>query len=112
LTEFLGTNVPQIEKLKRGEEAIETELRAARDAEQKAGIRLDDMRSSTAAARVRLTVLDPSIVPQEPSYPNIPLNLAAAALLALIGSLTFVLLRFSQRHTHTAGVEEMALTRM
>ncbi len=112
LTGFLDANLPQIEKLKREEEAIEAELRAARDDEEKAAIRLDDLRSSTAVRRVRITVLDPGIVPQEPSYPNLPLNLVAAALLALVGSLALIGLRFFQRQPRIMKVEESAFTRI
>jgi len=47
------------------------------------------------ANRERLDILDPGIVPQRPSSPNIPLNLAVAALLSLTASLAYLLVRFS-----------------
>ena len=96
LSEFLDTQVPAVEKLKRQEEAIETELRAARADEESALERLKEIQSSAAIRRVRITVLDSGIVPEKPSFPNLPVNLIAAFLLALVTSLGFLVVRFSQ----------------
>ena len=96
LTKFLDEQVPAVEKLKRQEEAIETELRAARADEESALERLKEIQSSAAIRRVRITVLDPGIVPEKPSFPNLPVNLIAAFLLALVISLGYLALRFSQ----------------
>jgi len=97
LTDLLSDNVPAVEKLKRREEAVEAELRAARVEEEGAMARLRDIQSSSAVRRVRITVLDPGVIPQKPSFPNVPLNLIAAFLLALLASMGFLAIRFSQR---------------
>jgi len=96
LTDFLHENVPTVEELKRRAETIESELRAARVEEESAMTRLRDIQSSSAVRRVRITVLDPGIVPQKPSSPNLLLNLISAFLLALMGSTGFLALGFSQ----------------
>jgi uncharacterized protein involved in exopolysaccharide biosynthesis len=45
----------------------------------------------------RLRVIDPGIVPQRPSAPNVPLNVAAALFLALVASMVYLSLRFGFR---------------
>ena len=51
--------------------------------------------SAGAAQGERLQVIDPGVVPEKPSSPNIPLNMLVAIALALIGSLLYVTLEFS-----------------
>jgi uncharacterized protein involved in exopolysaccharide biosynthesis len=40
-------------------------------------------------------VIDPGIVPQRPSSPNIPLNVIAALLLTLVGLAAYMTISFS-----------------
>ncbi|MCU1233983.1 MAG: lipopolysaccharide biosynthesis, partial [Candidatus Solibacter sp.] len=62
------------------------------DAERKAGqgslaaieARLRDARGETGFRGERLKIIDPGIVPERPSSPNLPLNLAAALLAGLV----------------------------
>ena len=112
LSAFLDLNVPAMEKMRRREEAIETELRAARAEEERAMERLREIQSSTAIRRTRITVLDPGIVPQKPSFPNIPLNIAAAFLLALVASFGFLAVRFSQTRLFAVEREEPVFSRV
>lgn len=95
LTEFLSAKSPAIEKIKREQEAIEAELHAARLEEQNARARLAELQSSSAVRRVRITMLDPGIVPQKPSFPNVPLTLTMAFVLAVIGSIAYLAIRFA-----------------
>jgi capsular polysaccharide biosynthesis protein len=97
LTEFLSKNVPSVEKLKRREEAMEAELHAARTEEEGAAGRLREIQSSSAVRRMRIKLLDPGIVPQRPSSPNLPLNLAVALMISLIGTLGWLVVRFAHR---------------
>jgi uncharacterized protein involved in exopolysaccharide biosynthesis len=40
-------------------------------------------------------MIDPGIVPRRPSSPNLPLNVLAALLLALVASVVYLAMRFS-----------------
>jgi uncharacterized protein involved in exopolysaccharide biosynthesis len=57
--------------------------------------RLADIRATAGSRVERLRVIDPGIVPQRPSSPNIPLNVVAAAGLALFASLLYLTVSFS-----------------
>jgi uncharacterized protein involved in exopolysaccharide biosynthesis len=65
--------------------------------------RLRDLQSSIGFRGERLSLLDPGVVPERPSFPNIPLNLVAAAALGLIVSLFYLTFEFSLR-SHKAEV--------
>ena len=56
---------------------------------------LSDLRVSRGSRTEWLRVVDPGIVPQRPSSPNLPLMLIGAALLALFGSLLYLTISFS-----------------
>ncbi len=59
---------------------------------------LRELRSTAGYRGEQLTIIDPGITPERPSFPNIPLNLAAALLLGLIAGLVYLTLQFSLRH--------------
>ena len=42
----------------------------------------------------RLKIIDPGIVPERPSFPNVPLNIAAAFVLAATCALAYLTLAF------------------
>jgi len=73
------------------------------DAERKAGqaalaameARLRDARGETGFRGERLKVIDPGIVPERPSSPNVPLNVAAALLAGLVLPILFLTLEMS-----------------
>lgn len=77
------------------EENLEALLTSARTAYEAAAQRLADLRVSLGSRTERLRVIDPSIVPQRPSSPNVPLIVIGAASLALCGSLLYLTLSFS-----------------
>jgi uncharacterized protein involved in exopolysaccharide biosynthesis len=77
------------------EENLEALLTSARSAYDAAAQRLADLRVSLGSRTERLRVIDPSIVPQRPSSPNVPLIVIGAASLALCGSLLYLTLSFS-----------------
>jgi uncharacterized protein involved in exopolysaccharide biosynthesis len=78
------------------------------DAERKAGqaalaaveARLRDARGETGFRGERLKIIDPGIVPERPSSPNLPLNVAAALLAGLVLPILFLTLEmgFQERH--------------
>jgi len=57
--------------------------------------RLGEARGESGYRGERLTIIDPAIVPERPSSPNLPLNLAAAMLLGLLLPLVYFTLEMS-----------------
>jgi uncharacterized protein involved in exopolysaccharide biosynthesis len=76
---------------------VQAELRMAQAAYDSTAARLRDLRSAAGTRGERLRVMDPGIVPQRPSSPNIPLNVAAALLVALVASIVYLSFAFSFR---------------
>lgn len=72
-----------------------TQLETAQAAFEATESRLREVRSMAGYRAERLKIIDPGIVPERPSSPNIPLNVFAALLLALVGSLIYITLEFS-----------------
>jgi len=77
------------------EEDLKAVLTAARASYDAASRRLADLRSSRGTRTEWLRVVDPGIVPQQPSSPNVPLILIGAASLAIFGSLLYLTISFS-----------------
>jgi uncharacterized protein involved in exopolysaccharide biosynthesis len=73
------------------------ELRMAQAAYDSSAARLRDLRSAAGTRGERLRVMDPGIVPQRPSSPNVFLNVAAALLVALVASIVYLSFAFSFR---------------
>jgi uncharacterized protein involved in exopolysaccharide biosynthesis len=70
-------------------EALETRLRETRG---EAGYRGD-----------RLKIIDPGVVPERPSSPNLPLNVAAALLLGLVLPILYLTLALSYQEQRAGG---------
>jgi capsule polysaccharide export protein KpsE/RkpR len=81
-------------------EKLEAQRKSAESMLQAAETRVRDARASAGYRGERLTIIDPGIVPERPSSPNIPLNVAAAAFAAFVLSVLFILLRASYRTPH------------
>jgi uncharacterized protein involved in exopolysaccharide biosynthesis len=84
----------QLDARKSRRSALEAEAQGAQEAYEKIQTRLNDTISSPQFRGQRLRVIDPGIVPQQPSYPRIQLNVIAAFLASLIGTFVYLLLRF------------------
>jgi capsular polysaccharide biosynthesis protein len=95
LLQVLNVKSPLLEDLRRRRDSLDAELKSARADEDAENIKLSDVKSSSAARGVRLKVLDPGIVPQRPSFPNPPLNLAVAFVLSLMASIGYLAIRFA-----------------
>lgn len=78
-------------------ETLNADIRAARAAEQSAEGRLNDIRAGSSVRSERLRIIDPGIVPQHPSSPNILLNVAAAVLVALILAWLYLTVAYNVR---------------
>jgi len=68
-------------------DALQASLDVARRAYETLATRLLEAQASAGTHAERLRMIDPGIVPQRPSSPNIPLNIAAALFAALIASI-------------------------
>ena len=80
-----------------GRENLQNELKMAQAEYDGAAGRLREVRAGAGMRGERLRVIDPGIVPQRPSTPNIPLNVMAALFLALLGSIVYLSLAFGFR---------------
>ncbi len=76
------------------EQDLQAALNAARTAYEAATQRLADSQIGLGSRTERLRVVDPGIIPQRPSSPNVPLIVMGAAALALFGSLLYLTLSF------------------
>jgi uncharacterized protein involved in exopolysaccharide biosynthesis len=73
-------------------QAVWTAARASYDASVQ---RLTDLRGNQGTRSEWLRLVDPGIVPQRPSSPNVPLILIGALSMALFGSLLYLTISFS-----------------
>ena len=78
-------------------DALQTELQMAQNVYEAASKTLREAIGAAGSRGERLRVLDPGIVPQRPSSPNLPLNVAAALLLALAASIVYLSFAFAFR---------------
>jgi succinoglycan biosynthesis transport protein ExoP len=85
-------------------EALQAELKVAQSAYQTVVTRLQEYRAAAGSHAEQLRVIDPGIIPQQPTFPNIPLNAAAALLLALVSSIVYLSITFVYRR-RPAGLE-------
>lgn len=77
------------------EEDLQAVLTAARSSYEAAAQRLVNLRIGRGTRTEWLHVVDPGIIPQRPSSPNVPLMLIGAVALALFGSLLYLTISFS-----------------
>jgi uncharacterized protein involved in exopolysaccharide biosynthesis len=73
--------------------------------------RLREIRGATGFRGERLSIVDPGIVPERPSSPNVPFNVLAALLAGLAGSVLYLTVAFGyERHRMAApaSVREMS----
>ncbi len=76
-------------------EGASAEYESAWGAREEVAKHLRDLEAASGFRSERLNLLDPGVVPEKPTSPNLPLNMIAAAGLALIASFLFVTLEFS-----------------
>jgi uncharacterized protein involved in exopolysaccharide biosynthesis len=78
-------------------DTLQAELTIAQSLYEKDTGRLREMRATAGSHAEQLRVIDPGIVPQRPSSPNIPLNVGAALLLAVVASIVYLSVAFVAR---------------
>jgi len=69
---------------------------------------LDESRSASGGRGESLRIVDPGVVPQRPSSPNVPLTLFSALLVALVASLLYVTLEFNYGLERSASPRSLA----
>jgi capsular polysaccharide biosynthesis protein len=74
--------------------------------------RLRDTRNDLGYRGERLTIIDTGVVPERPSSPNVPLNVAVAALLGLLFPLVYLALALSFEQQNSGRDVLEALTRV
>jgi len=82
---------------------VDGERAASREAYTAVETRLRQARADRGYRSERLKIIDPGIVPERPSAPNIPLRLAAALLLGLVVPVIYLTLELSYRTQRAAG---------
>jgi len=110
-------NLRQLQELERqdGERAkllaARTAHREQLEADRKAGLaalgaidaRLREARSDAGYRGERLNIIDPGIVPERPSSPDLPLNVAAALLIGLLLPILYFTLEMSFQEQRASG---------
>ncbi len=74
---------------------LDAEVKMAQTASESSAARLRDLRATAGTRGERLRVIDPGVVPQRPSSPNIALNVLVALLLTLILLVAYFTISFS-----------------
>ena len=105
-SEDLGRDIDQKSKTLSGRlakrEQLLTETKLAQSAYESVSNRLHDLEVTAGSHAEQLRVIDPGIVPQRPSSPNIPLNVVVALFVALAASLAYLSLAFAYRRKSPA----------
>ena len=74
---------------------LEVEMKMAQTASESSAARLRELRATAGTRGERLRVIDPGVVPQRPSSPNIALNVLAALLITAIALAAYLTISFS-----------------
>lgn len=74
--------------------ALQGELKVAQASYEAASNRLREYQAALGTHAEQLRIIDPGIVPERPSFPNILLNVIAASFLAIIASLVYLTFAF------------------
>ncbi len=105
--EMLDRQTAEREKLLAARTAHRDKLDAERKAAQTALTamegRLREARSDVGYRGERLKVIDPGIVPERPSSPNVPLNLVAALLLGAVLPVLYFTLEMAWQEQRSSG---------
>src|SRR5579871_4681107 len=93
---LLGTRLVHRDQLDTSRKAAQTALSAIQT-------RVRDARGDLGYRGERLRVVDPGIVPERPSSPNLPLNVAAALLLGLVLPVLYLTLQMGYQEQRVGG---------
>jgi uncharacterized protein involved in exopolysaccharide biosynthesis len=76
---------------------IDAERTASQEAYAAVEARLNQVRSDRGYRSERLKIIDPGIVPEQPSAPNVALRVLAALLLGLVAPVVYFTMELSYR---------------
>lgn len=82
---------------------LDADRKAAQAALGALEARLRDARGDAGYRGERLRIIDPGIVPERPSSPNLPLNVAAALLLGLVLPILYLTLQMGYQEQRASG---------
>lgn len=88
-------------------ERIVEEQKAAHHEFDTASARLDEYNASIGLRGERLKIIDPGIVPERPSFPNRPLIILSAILIALMASLLHIVVTFHYQQLRIRPLEQV-----
>jgi uncharacterized protein involved in exopolysaccharide biosynthesis len=91
----LAASTAVLERRKHDREVLEAELHAARAQYEESRNKNNDIVASAAFRGERLEIIDPGVVPERPSFPNIPLNLLCAFLTSLGLAIAYWVIMFN-----------------
>jgi uncharacterized protein involved in exopolysaccharide biosynthesis len=94
LVRLLDKRGSELDIRKRRQSVLDVEEQTARAAYEDKRNRLNGMLTAPQFLGERLHVIDPGVVPRKASFPQTRLNVAAAFLASLVGTLTCVVFRF------------------
>jgi uncharacterized protein involved in exopolysaccharide biosynthesis len=96
---IIGQQDKQLRETNIKDAQAKEDVESAKAVYEKAGTRLNEAVTTGQFRGERLRVIDPGIIPQEPRSPNVPLNMLAALVLSLTGSLAFIAITPRRRAT-------------
>ena len=94
LKKTLTTKSALLEERKHRRDILDGERQAARAQYELAATKKNDILGTGVFRGERLAIVDPGTVPERPSSPNIPLNVAVALLFSLFASLVYLTFSF------------------
>jgi uncharacterized protein involved in exopolysaccharide biosynthesis len=96
-----------LEHARPGRDSLDTEQRLATTDLESARAKVGDLRASSASRGERLEVIDPGIVPEKPSFPNVPLILLVAFAVSLPASVVYLAITFGYGRAVAARAERV-----
>jgi capsular polysaccharide biosynthesis protein len=94
ITRDLASKSTALAQAKARRETAEARVRTAQIAYETAAKRVLEVEGFVGTHAEQLRIIDPGIVPQRPSFPNMPLNCAAALLIGAVISIAYTAMRF------------------
>jgi uncharacterized protein involved in exopolysaccharide biosynthesis len=94
LKKSLAAKSALLEERKHRRDILDSERQAARAQYELAATKKNDILGTGVFRGERLAIVDPGTVPERPSSPNVPLNVAIALLFSLFASLVYLTFAF------------------
>ena len=94
LDKQLQSKSTALSQLRARRQRTDDQLRTAEDVFTAARLRSDGTRDATRFRSEELRIVDPGIVPQRPSFPNLPLTVIAAVAMSIVACLVCLTFQF------------------